>query len=150
MATTAPLQVATVGEGAILTGKVRGKSLTVLGRVEGELQLEGRLQVGAGGRVAGKVRAGEVVVEGEIDGEVSASALTLSETARARGTFVAKRLVVKEGAVVEGTFNPVTAAPEAKASDEKKPVGADKAPGADDKAGKKDESGAGRLADEGE
>ena len=32
-----------VGEGAVLSGKVRGQDLTVLGVVEGELHLEGRL-----------------------------------------------------------------------------------------------------------
>lgn len=95
-----------VGEGAVLSGKVRGGDLTVLGVVEGELHLEGRLAVGPGGRVAAKVRAAEVVVDGEIEGDVRAASLTLGETARARGTFLAKRLVVKEGAWVEGAINP--------------------------------------------
>lgn len=95
-----------VGEGAVLSGKVRGRDLTVLGVVEGELHLEGRLAVGAGGRVAARVRADEVVVDGQIEGDVRAASLTLGETARARGTFRAKRLVVKEGAVVEGAINP--------------------------------------------
>jgi cytoskeletal protein CcmA (bactofilin family) len=109
MATAAP-QGGTVGEGAVLAGKVRGQDLTVLGAVEGELQLEGRLHVGKSGRVAARVRATDVVVEGEIEGDVRASSLTLGETARARGTFVAKRLVVKEGALLEGSINPASAA----------------------------------------
>jgi cytoskeletal protein CcmA (bactofilin family) len=99
-----------VGEGTLVTGKVRGKDLTVLGVVEGDIQLEGRLHVGKGGRVKANVRAGTVEVEGEIEGEVGATALTLAETARARGTFVAKRLVVKEGARVEGAINPTSPA----------------------------------------
>jgi cytoskeletal protein CcmA (bactofilin family) len=120
MATTAATQAATIGEGAAFAGKVRGQSLTVMGTVEGELNLEGRLHVGVSGRVNAKVRAGEVVVEGQIDGEVSAATLTLTETARARGTFVAKRLVVKEGATVEGSFNPTTEASEGKPAEARK------------------------------
>jgi cytoskeletal protein CcmA (bactofilin family) len=128
MATAAAPQAATIGEGAAFSGKVRGHSLTVLGTVEGEMQLEGRLHVGVSGRVNAKVRAGEVVVEGQIDGEVTAAALTLTETARARGTFVAKRLVVREGATVEGAFNPGTPGSEAKPGDETMPVEKPEAP----------------------
>jgi cytoskeletal protein CcmA (bactofilin family) len=107
----AAAQGGVLGEGAFLSGTVRGQDLKVLGRFEGELHLEGKLHVGPKGQVAARVRAAEVVVEGEIQGEVRAGALTLAETARARGTFVAKRLLVKEGATVEGAFNP-TPAPE--------------------------------------
>jgi cytoskeletal protein CcmA (bactofilin family) len=106
MAASASMAAGVVGEGAVLNGKVKGHDLTVLGAVEGEVHLEGKLLVGATGRVAARVRAKEVLVEGEIDGEVKAASLTLGETARARGTFVAKRLVVKEGALVEGSINP--------------------------------------------
>jgi cytoskeletal protein CcmA (bactofilin family) len=108
MAVNASAPAGVVGEGAVLNGKVKGQDLTVLGVVEGEVQLEGRLQVGPTGRVAARVRAKEVLVDGEIEGEVKTASLTLGETARARGTFVAKRLVVKEGAVVEGSINPGT------------------------------------------
>ncbi|HEY6548883.1 MAG TPA: polymer-forming cytoskeletal protein [Vicinamibacteria bacterium] len=97
-----------VGEGAVLNGKVKGHDLTVFGVLEGELLLEGRLLVGPNGRVAARVRAKEVQVDGAIEGEVNAASLILGETARARGTFVAKRLVVKEGALVEGSINPGT------------------------------------------
>jgi cytoskeletal protein CcmA (bactofilin family) len=105
-----------VGEGASLTGKIRGRDLKVLGTLQGELQIEGTLHVGLQGRVVARVRAGEVVVEGEIEGDVRASSLTLTETARARGTFVAKRLLVKEGAVVEGSINPAPALVDAPAA----------------------------------
>jgi cytoskeletal protein CcmA (bactofilin family) len=105
MAASAP-QGGMVGEGTVVVGKVKGKDLTVLGTVEGEVQLEGKLHVGKGGRVKASVRAQEVEAEGEIEGEVHAGALTLTETAQVRGTFVAKRLVVKEGARVEGAVNP--------------------------------------------
>ena len=109
MATTSAAQGGTVGDGAVLSGKVKGQNLSVLGTLEGEVHLEGRLSVGPKGRVSAVVRAAEVVVEGEIEGDVRTESLTLTETATARGTFVAKRLVVKEGALVEGAVNPVSA-----------------------------------------
>lgn len=114
MATTNAPQGGIVGEGAVLAGKVKGQHLSVLGTLEGEVHLEGRLSVGAKGRVAARVCANEVLVEGEIEGDVRADALTFAETARARGTFIAKRLVVKEGALVEGAVNPVGASVEPK------------------------------------
>ena len=146
MATAAAPQAATIGEGAAFTGKVRGHSLTVLGTVEGEMQLEGRLHVGVSGKVNAKVRASEVVVEGQIDGEVTAAALTLTETARARGTFVAKRLVVREGATVEGAFNPGTTGSESKTLDEKKPPEAHKPSEASTGGGAGGPSGGGASA----
>jgi cytoskeletal protein CcmA (bactofilin family) len=113
MAANPAVTAGVVGEGAVLNGKVKGQDLTVLGVLEGEVQLEGRLQVGPTGRVAARVRAKEVLVDGEIEGEVKTASLTLGESARARGTFLAKRLVVKEGALVEGSINPGTLGQEA-------------------------------------
>ena len=56
-----------------------------------------------------KVKAAVAEIEGEFEGEVRADSLTLTETARAKGTFLAKRLNVREGAVLEGAINPVVA-----------------------------------------
>ena len=110
--TTGAPQGGIVGEGAVLSGKVKGQNLSVLGTLEGEVTLSGRLSVGAQGKVAARVLAVEVVVEGAIEGDVRADSLTFAETAKAKGTFVAKRLVVKEGAVVEGAINPAGSSPE--------------------------------------
>jgi cytoskeletal protein CcmA (bactofilin family) len=96
---------------AVVSGKVRGKDLTVLGGLEGEVTLTGRLRIGREGRVKAKVRAKEVVVEGEVEGEVQADSLSLLETSRARGTFVSKQFIVKEGAVLQGNVNPAGAEP---------------------------------------
>jgi cytoskeletal protein CcmA (bactofilin family) len=124
MAATSAAQGGVVGEGAVLSGKVKGESLSVLGALEGEVHLEGRLTVGPKGRVTARVRASEVLVEGEIDGEVRTAALTLTETAKAKGTFVAKRLIVKEGALVEGNINPSAPAAEATAARPEAPAAA--------------------------
>jgi cytoskeletal protein CcmA (bactofilin family) len=97
---------AIVGEDAQISGRFTGQDLTVFGRLEGEVELKGRLHIGKQGRVKAKVKAASTEIEGDFEGEVRTDALTLAETAKARGTFVAKRLNVREGAVLEGSINP--------------------------------------------
>jgi cytoskeletal protein CcmA (bactofilin family) len=97
---------AIVGEDAQFSGRFSGHDLDVLGRLEGEVEIKGRLRVGKKGRVKAKVKAAVAEIDGEFEGELRADALTLTETARAKGTFVAKRLNVREGAVLEGAINP--------------------------------------------
>ena len=100
---------AVIGEDASFSGRFVGKDLLVLGRLEGDIELRGRLHLGPKGHARANVRAATVEVEGELNGEVRADALSLMPTARVRGTFVAKRLSVQEGAVVEGSINPGSA-----------------------------------------
>jgi cytoskeletal protein CcmA (bactofilin family) len=102
---------AIVGEDAQFTGRFSGQDLDVLGRLEGDVEVKGRLRVGKQGRVKAKVKATVVEIEGDFEGELRADALTLTETAKARGTFIAKRLNVREGAVLEGAINPASAQP---------------------------------------
>ncbi len=101
---------AIVGEDAQFSGRVSGQDLDVLGRLEGEVEIKGRLRIGKQGRVKAKVKAAVVEIEGEFEGELQTDALTLAETAKARGIFLAKRLNVREGAVLEGAINPASAA----------------------------------------
>jgi len=97
---------AVFGAEEVFSGTLHGQDLTVHGGFDGEVELKGRLRVTRGGRVRAKVKAAAVDLEGEFDGEISTETLTVAETARARGTFVAKRLSVKEGALIEGAVNP--------------------------------------------
>lgn len=112
----APKEMAVIGEEASLSGRVSGQDLLVLGRVEGEIELRGKLRVGPKGRAQATVRAHTIEIEGELEGDVRAEVLTLAQTARARGTFMAKRLSVQEGAVLEGHINPQSAASSASSS----------------------------------
>jgi cytoskeletal protein CcmA (bactofilin family) len=88
-----------------VTGTISGQDLAVLGQFEGELRLAGQLRTGGNSRVKAIVKAKAVEIEGEFEGEVRAESLRLAPTARARGTFVAKRLVIEEGAVFHGAVN---------------------------------------------
>lgn len=100
---------AVIGEDASFSGRFVGKDLLLLGRLEGDIELRGRLHVGPRGNARANVRAAIVEVEGELNGEIRADALSMMPTARVRGTLVAKRLSVQEGAVVEGSINPASA-----------------------------------------
>src|SRR5262249_29115584 len=98
-------QLAVRGEDTTLSGRMSGQDVTVLGRFEGDLQLRGVLRIGRKGRVKAVVRARAVEVEGEFDGEIRAASLVFGETARAKGTFLAERLAIREGALVDGAVN---------------------------------------------
>jgi len=96
-----------------VTGTISGNDLAVLGQFEGELRLAGQLRTGGQSRVKAVVKARAVEIEGEFEGEVRAESLRLTPTARARGTFVAQRLVIEEGALVHGAVNREQPAPAA-------------------------------------
>lgn len=107
---------AVVAEEAEFKGRCKGRDLTVLGRFHGQLELLGRLRLGPQSRVSGTVVADAVEIEGDFEGEVHAAKLTFGSGARARGIFLAPRLVIREGASVDGTLNlpqPQKAAPDA-------------------------------------
>ncbi|PYQ12228.1 MAG: hypothetical protein DMF80_18995 [Acidobacteria bacterium] len=105
-----------------VTGTISGQDLAVLGRFEGELQLAGHLRTGGSSRVKAIVKARAVEIEGEFEGEVRAESLRLRPTARARGTFVADRLVIEEGALVHGAVNREPPAPETAAPQDAAPA----------------------------
>jgi cytoskeletal protein CcmA (bactofilin family) len=100
-----PTRESTLSADLNVTGTIAGQDLAVLGQFEGELHLSGQLRTGGSSRVKAVVKAKSVEIEGEFEGEVRAESLRLAPTARARGTFVAKRLVIEEGAVFHGAVN---------------------------------------------
>jgi cytoskeletal protein CcmA (bactofilin family) len=81
---------------------VSGHDLIVLGSLEGDLRLSGRLHIAAGSRLRAKVQATVVELDGDFEGEVRAETLRVSASARAKGVFVAERLSIQEGAFLEG------------------------------------------------
>lgn len=101
-------ETAVIGEEASFSGTFKGQDLVLLGRLDGEVEVRGRLRVGPKGSARATVRAVLVEVEGQIEGEIRCESLSLLPTARVRGTFVAKRLAVQEGAIVEGSINPTS------------------------------------------
>ena len=97
--------VSILSEDASLSGRINAQDLTILGGFEGDVVVRGRLRIGPNAKVKAKVKAESVELEGQFDGEIRAAALTFAPTSRARGLFLADRLGIREGAVVEGSFN---------------------------------------------
>jgi cytoskeletal protein CcmA (bactofilin family) len=87
---------------ASVSGKFSGHDLVLQGSLQGELTLTGLLRCAAGSRLHARVRAEVVELEGEFEGEIRATALRVSAGARARGTFIADRLSIEEGALLDG------------------------------------------------
>jgi cytoskeletal protein CcmA (bactofilin family) len=119
-----PTRESTLSADLTVTGTISGQDLAVLGHFEGELRLAGQLRTGGSSRVKAVVKALAVEIEGEFEGEVRAESLRLAPTARARGTFVAKRLVIEEGAVFHGAVNREPPAATASPAEEKQPASA--------------------------
>jgi len=98
-------EVSVLSEDASLSGRITGQDLTVLGGFEGEITVRGRLRIGPQAKVNAKGKADSVELEGQFDGEIRVKSLSVAPSAHARGLFLADRLAIREGAVVEGAFN---------------------------------------------
>jgi cytoskeletal protein CcmA (bactofilin family) len=98
-------RTAVLVEGSKFSGQVVGKDLTVLGSLEGTVEMKGALRIGPQAHVKATIRAQAVEVNGTFDGEIQATSLAFGENARARGVFRAERLSIREGALVDGAVN---------------------------------------------
>ena len=83
------------------TRSVQG-SLRVDGRLEGAVDNARHVIVGDGGRIAGDVTAQVVVCGGEIEGNICADMLEVLAKSRIKGDIRAKKMIVEEGARIEG------------------------------------------------
>ena len=94
----------TVGPGLRVTGDLKTtEPLRILGTLDGNLQVEGPVEIGQGGRVRGDVHAHSVSVEGRIDGNVVVEdKVELKLTGRIRGDIVAPRVAMVEGSFFRG------------------------------------------------
>ena len=98
--------VANIGKSIVIKGDLSGnEDLVIEGKVEGKVDLpNNRLTIGAGGQVSAQVHAKNVVVVGRVAGNVSAGErLEIQATGIVEGDVEAPRLVVAEGAVLNGS-----------------------------------------------
>jgi cytoskeletal protein CcmA (bactofilin family) len=93
-----------IGPGLRVTGDLKtAEPLRILGSLDGNLQVEGAVEIGQGGRVRGDVHAHAVAVEGRIDGNVVVEdKVELKLTGRIRGDIVAPRVQMVEGSFFRG------------------------------------------------
>jgi cytoskeletal protein CcmA (bactofilin family) len=99
--------MANIGKSIVIKGDLTGEEdLVVEGKVEGRINLPNhRLTIGQGGSVEAEVHAKAVIVIGKIAGDVSAGErLEIQASGIVHGDVRAPRLVVQEGAVLNGSI----------------------------------------------
>ncbi|MGA8615166.1 MAG: polymer-forming cytoskeletal protein [Xanthobacteraceae bacterium] len=110
-----PETISSIGPGMTIVGRIVGDgTLTVFGRVEGELQASNVL-ICEGARVEGNVLAQELTISGSVKGTIHAVRVKLHGTAEVDGDVFHQSLSIEENARFEGSSrreeNPTDIAP---------------------------------------
>ncbi len=110
MAKATASREAVIGRSAKVRGRITGEGdLTVLGQVEGEINLKGDLVIGEGGSIqAGTsgVDANTVTVSGTLEGDVHARGMIRIESgAHVRGDMHGASVSIEEGASYTGRLD---------------------------------------------
>jgi cytoskeletal protein CcmA (bactofilin family) len=99
--------VANIGKSITIKGDLTGsEDLVIEGRVEGgRIELpENELTVGANGHVSAEVQAKSVIVIGKVAANVGATEkIEIQASGSVEGNVCAPRLIVQEGAVLNGS-----------------------------------------------
>jgi cytoskeletal protein CcmA (bactofilin family) len=101
-----------VGHGTVLTGETNFQAmLRVDGQLQGTLSSEnGTLIVGSNGQFDANVAVASAMVNGVVNGDIVASEkIQLGRTARVVGNIQTPRLLIEDGAVLEGSCSMVQA-----------------------------------------
>jgi cytoskeletal protein CcmA (bactofilin family) len=105
--------MANIGKSITIKGDVIGDEDTVIeGRVEGHIELKNHhLTVGPNGDVKGEISAKQVTIVGRVTGNVTAiERVEICDSGRLEGDILSARLLVQEGAVLNGSVHMQAAA----------------------------------------
>jgi cytoskeletal protein CcmA (bactofilin family) len=97
----------TNGQSIVIKGDISGsEDLVISGRVEGSINLDGRvLTLAAGCHVVGEIAAGTVIVAGTAEGTIDAKTrLEIRNTATVDGDLTTPTLVMMDGSQVTATI----------------------------------------------
>ncbi|MCY3706861.1 MAG: polymer-forming cytoskeletal protein [Gammaproteobacteria bacterium] len=95
-----------IGPGMSVIGdcKTTG-AIHVEGRVEGDVEAGAAVVVGKNGVVRGNISAEDAVVSGRVEGNLTVSSrLKMRTSGRVEGDVDAQRIVMEDGAVIDGTL----------------------------------------------
>jgi cytoskeletal protein CcmA (bactofilin family) len=100
-----PSQINLIAAGTSLEGTLTTKDdIRVSGNLKGTLKVEGKAIIAQEGKVEGEVFASDADVAGSLVGDITVKGrLVLKSTARIDGTIKTTRLIVEEGAIIDGT-----------------------------------------------
>ncbi len=93
-----------VAAGTRIEGTISGSSnVTVEGEIEGTVNISGNFHVAKSGTVKASVRARTVTVSGRVDGDLSSDEkIQLEPTAVVHGNLVSPRILILDGAELQG------------------------------------------------
>jgi cytoskeletal protein CcmA (bactofilin family) len=100
-----------IGAAILIEGNVSSsEDTTIAGQVDGDVAVrQNTLVIAAEGRIHGDIVARAVVVHGEVAGNITAEwKLEVHETGSITGDIATSRLVIAEGAVLEGRVQVAT------------------------------------------
>lgn len=84
---------------------VTNSNLRVDGVIKGNLNCNGRFVLGKEGKVTGNITAIEIEIDGAVEGDIHAKELlTLHKTASIKGDMETMRLVIEDGAQIDGNI----------------------------------------------
>src|SRR5262249_295194 len=118
---TAPKPSGTViGPGARIVGDLSAEEdVMIAGRFEGKIHVGQDVRVVAGGEVEGEISGRSVVVSGSLKGEgVGSQRAELTSSAVVEGSVRAPKIIIAEGAQLEGRVAMTAASVEEKSSKE--------------------------------
>jgi len=102
IASSAPPEVSSISSGLSIIGKIVGQgSLTIFGRVEGELHAS-TVEIAEGAQMEGDVVADELTIGGHVKGTIHANRVKLNNTAVVEGDIFHRALAIEEKARFEG------------------------------------------------
>lgn len=92
--------------GTKLTGDlVANSSIRIDGEIVGNVNCKGKLVLGSDGVITGDINATEVELDGKVEGFINAELLlTLHQTASVCGDIRTGRIVIEDGAQIEGNI----------------------------------------------
>ncbi len=93
-----------IGADTLIKGEMTfTNSARILGKFEGKITSQGRVEIDSGSECKASIEAGTIIVDGIVEGNVIAhERLELNDTAQIRGDVVAAKLIAAEGASFSG------------------------------------------------
>ena len=92
------------GKNLMVKGRISGNgNVIILGGLDGEFDLRGRVKVAQSAKIKGRVKADIISVNGSVNGSLAAKErIHLDQTARIEGQIITPRLSISEGASFDG------------------------------------------------